>query len=153
MKNSKIVELYNRLASVKGLKGVQFNYAIARNMAKLESEFKSLSKSQEPTPEYAKFEDARVELLKKYAKKDEKGEFVIVDNSYELEDKVTFEKEYKVLKEEHKEVLDARTEQMKEYAELLDKENTIELHKIKFSDVPEDISTEQMVAVADILID
>jgi len=44
--------------------------------------------------ELAEFEENRVKLIKKYASKDDKGEFIVKDNKYEFEDKEAFNSEF-----------------------------------------------------------
>lgn len=146
MKNSELFELFNTITAPDfKYKGAEFNYIIAKNVAKLKPELEALQKGLEPTPEYREYDSKRIEILKKYAVKGENGEPVIEDNSFKLADTTTALKEIKFLQEENQELLDARKKQEEDYQELLNKEATIEIHKLKKSDLPEDMETPIMI--------
>lgn len=151
--NNDLFGLYQQLNSFKDLSGVKFNYAVARNIAKLKSETESLQKSIEVTEDYKAYDAQRVELAKKYAKKDEKGEPVIENNNYKLEDEKGFNKEVKDLQEKNKKTMDARAKQMKEFEALLKEESNVELYTIPLELVPESITTEQMKAILPLIVD
>jgi hypothetical protein len=143
MKNQEILSLYENLHQL-NLKGVKFSYSVAKNIALLKPEIESLQKVVEQSEDFKKFEQERIELAKKYAKKNESGEPIEEKGQYILEDKEAFKKEFDDLKEKNKEVIEAREAQIKEFNELLEKENDIKFHKISIKDVPEDIATVQM---------
>jgi hypothetical protein len=143
MKNQEILSLYENLHQL-NLKGVKFSYAVAKNIALLKPEVESLQKAIEQSEDFKKFEQERVELAKKHAKKNENGEPIEEKGQYIIEDKEAFKKDFTDLKEKNKEVVEAREEQIKEFNELLEKENEIKFHKISIKDVPEDITTVQM---------
>lgn len=151
MQNKKLVELYQGLNSVKDLKGVKFAYGIVKNINIIKSEIEAFQESINPTKEFMAFENGRIELAKKHSKKDDKGNPVIADNQYEVEDKDKFEESFLELREKHKEAIDKREKQAEEYNKLLAEESKIELHKIKMSDVPDNISPEQLAAIFDII--
>ncbi len=62
------LNLFNALNKLGYLSGVKFAYAVSKNMGLLKSEADSLTKANEP------YENARIELAKKYSKKDEKND-------------------------------------------------------------------------------
>lgn len=152
MTNKKVFELYDAFFTLKGLKGVQLNYAIARNTDYLKSEVEAMKKTLEASDGFKKYDEARIALAKKHAQKDEKGNPVIIGNEFQLEDKEVFDKEFAALKEEHKKEIEERQTQLKDFEKLLEEESSIEFHKIPVSTLPEDITTEQMVALLPIII-
>lgn len=147
------VELYINLKKLGNLKGVKFAYGISRNVALLKPEIESLDKAQAPTEEYQKFDSLRLEIVKRFAKKDEKGEPIVKDNNYEMENQATFDSAFDALKFEHKEVWDARLKQLDEYNELLKSESSVVLYKIALNDVPGDINVTQMYSINTIVED
>lgn len=153
MKNKELIELYNSLSGITGLKGVQFNYAVSRNISKIKPEIESLQKSVDQSEEYKKFDLERIELVKKLAKKDEKGEPILMGNSYDVEDIAEFTKEFDILKSLNKDVIDIREKQLEEFNTLLEQENPIELYKIKLNSIPEEITTEQMKSLSSLIIE
>lgn len=154
MKNSELFELFNTITAPDfKYKGAEFNYIIAKNVAKLKPELEALQKGLEATEEYKEYDTKRIEILKKYAVKGENGEPVIENNAFKLSDKTTALKEIEELQKENKEILDARTRQEQEYQELLNKESTIEIHKLKKSDLPEDMETPVMIKLFKLIIE
>jgi hypothetical protein len=161
MKNKKIVELFNNLSDL-NLKGVKFAYAVARNISILKPHVESLGKAQQPTEEYQKFEKERIALAQKHAKKDDQGEAVtedviqngvVVKKVFVLENKEAFLEEVKDIQEKHKEAIDAWEAQLKEFDQVLEKEEEIKLYKIKIEDVPEEITSQQMTHIFDLIED
>lgn len=148
-----ILQLYKGLNSLAGLRGVKFTYAVAKNLRAIQDEITSLEKSVEADEQYKAYDNARIELAKKHAKKDEKGEAMTENNQFVLEDHKAFEEEHAKVRDEYTEALAARENQLAEYKLLLDEESSVELHKINLSQVPEDISTEQMYAILPIIED
>lgn len=155
MKKKDVIKLYNALNSINGLKGVKFNYAVAKNKRILENERGAMEKALEQSDEFKKYESERVELCIKYAEKDKKGNPVMVNNNYKIEEKKekTFEKEFEKLQKEHKSSIKEREKQFEEYNKLLEEKVEIKLHKIKEEDIPEDITTNQLDSIFDILED
>lgn len=146
MKNKELLELYEFLHKI-NLKGVKFSYAIAKNISIIKPEVESLQKSIDMTEEYKEFDAKRIELAKKHAKKDKNGEPLVVDKNYVPENEAELEKKFAVLKEENKELVEARKKQMDEFNELLDKQNDVKLYKISIKDIPEEISSQQMTQI------
>lgn len=143
MKNQEILSLYENLHQL-NLKGVKFSYAIAKNIALIKPEVEALQKATEMSEEYKAFDAKRIELAKKHAKENDQGEPVQEGGKFILEDKQAFKEEFDALKEENKELIESREAQIKEFTELLDKQNDIKLFKINIKDVPEEITTVQM---------
>lgn len=80
---SEVVGYYNKLKELATKRvPVKLSYAIYKNMSLLENEIKVI-------------EQVRVDLLEQYAKKDEAGNPVVIDNQYDLgENMDKFAKEY-----------------------------------------------------------
>ena len=148
MTKQDVLEFYQNMNQLGELKGVRFSYGIAKNLNILKPEIEALQKALEPTKEYQEFDVKRIELVKKYAKLDDKGEPITSRNEYILDDEKAFNKAFEVLKKENKELVDKRDKQIDEYQELLKTESTIELYKIKLADIPEIISAQQMYGIS-----
>ena len=151
MTKNEVVQLFSALNQLGALKGVKMAYGVSRNLTLLKPELESLEKASVPTDEYKKFDELRIEMVKKFAKKEDKGEPVITGNEFELEDKAGMEKAFDELKAEHKEVWDARMKQMEEYNELLKTDSSVVLYKINLSDVPADITVAQLHGISAII--
>ena len=140
-------------SELNNLSGVKFVYAITKNLKKIKSEIEVLEKTLEPTNEFKEFDKKRIELAEKHSKLDEKGKPIlisagIVNNKpamkYDVVNENLFAKEFEELKNENKEVLDARDKQMEEFQKLLEEEIPFKIHKIKLKDIPENITKLQM---------
>lgn len=156
--------LFNQgLNSVAHLSGVKFAYAVSRNLSILKPELESLEKAAKPTDEYMKFEDERIKLVEKFAEKDEKGkakQVPMVSNPRQTEyvidkDKQEeLDKEFGELKEKHKEAVEGREKQIKEYNELLKSEAPkLEFHKVSIDQVPAQINVTQMHSIREYMVE
>lgn len=151
MKKKDVISLWQGLNNCSALKGARFTYAIARNLAEIKADIEALQKSVDPSKEFSAYENKRIELNKKYSKKDEKGESITENGKYILEDQEKFDEEFNKLKEENQSIVDARDAQIKEYMDSLDDEIEVKLWKIKETDLPEDITVNQTYAIFPIL--
>lgn len=152
MKNEKIVELYNALKSVGHLKGVKFGYTVARNLRIITPVIDDLQKSLEPTEKYNKYDEARAKLAEKHADKDENGKAIIKNNTYTVtENKKIFEKEINALQVEHAEAFKEREQQIEDYKKLLQEETKLDLFKVKFSELPNEITANEIDALFEII--
>lgn len=151
MKKSKILELSRALNGVGRLSGVAFSYAVAKNIRLIQPEIEALQKAIEPSKEFSEYDQEREKLAIKHAKKDEKGNPVIENNQYVLEDKEAFDKEFEKLKEKNKEVLAGRTKQAEDFDKLLLEEVEVKLYKVKLENIPKEITTAEMNSILDII--
>jgi hypothetical protein len=147
MTNNDILILSQSLKSLGELSGIKFSYCIAKNSTILDIEVKSLQSVMIPSKEFTEFEEKRVELAKKYSKKDENGNPVFEGNQFVLEDKKNFEKYFEVLQKENKKVIEARNKQVKDFEKLLEDESNVKLFQIGLDEVPFNISVKQMTSI------
>ncbi len=152
MKKSEIVLLYNGLNSVGNLAGVIFSYCVNKNLNIITPEIEALQRSITPSKEFLEYDNKRIEIVKKYAAKDGKGEFIMkVTNgqqSYDVgENEKVIEDEMLPIREEYKEVISNHEKQMTEYNALLDTDSNVELYKVKLENVPKDITAQQMKSI------
>lgn len=157
LKKSEIVSLHNGLMAVLKLTGVVFGFAVNKNLAIIKSEIESLQKALTPSDKFMEYDNKRVEIVKKYAKKDEKGQPVLETDAktqkqnFIIDDLKGLEEEVKPLKEEYKETISEYENQIKDYNDLLETTSDIELYKVKLGDLPKDITVEQQGAIFKII--
>ena len=142
MKNKELLQMSGLLGILLNLKGVKFAYAIAKNIRLIRAEVELLEKAK--SEKYKEYDNKRLELAKKHAQKDDKGNPQIVNNSYILENQEVFNDEFEILKKEYE-------SEIKEYEDLLNTENDIKLYKIKLVDIPLDITAGQMLVIEEIV--
>ena len=144
MTNQEILNLHQGLQNVLVYFGVvkstKLGYAIAKNKNKLKSNVTDLRESMEPI-DTKEFDKERMALARKHATKDEDGKLKRTPDgaNYIMENPEKYDDELNVLKEKHKEILDARDAQRKEEKEMLAIEEEVDLHKVKYSDLPTDL--------------
>lgn len=146
-------EVYSQLSALKDLSGAKLAYAIAKNKKTILNELEALNEASKPSEEYTKYDRLRVELAKKYAKKDKDGKPLTEGNVYVMEDYQAFDKEHKELEKEHKKAIDERNKQKEELEEVLDQEKKLTLWPLKKEDLPEEITVEQLEALIDFIVD
>jgi len=147
MTNQNILDLQQGLNQVKNLSGIKFAYVVSKNINKVNSEVETFKETIKPSDAFNQYEKERIELVELHAKKDEKGKSIIKGNEYEIENRQAFDAQFEVLKEKHKEALDAREKQLKDFDAFLKEESKLELHKIDVNEVPSTITVAQMSGI------
>lgn len=153
MRKSELLKFEAGLNSVSNLKGVKFAYAVAKNLSKVKPEIEAIKKSSEPYENLNEYEKLRLELCEKHAKRDDKGVIITESQQYVMEDIKVFNKAFDKLRKESKEALNQRDDQIKKLEEFLKEESTLELHKIKIEDLPEEITAIQITGIEEMIID
>lgn len=146
MKNKEIFTFRTALNEVDYIKGKVFAFAVFKNKEILDQEIKALNEiKKEPHPDYINFENERMLLCQNHSEKDANNNPVMTYNpdgsqAYKILDITNFNIEYNVLAEKYKSVLDDMTEAKRSYNELLEKESDIQLKKVNYKDLPEDVN-------------
>jgi hypothetical protein len=143
MKNNELYQLAQGLNAVKDLKGVQFAYAVLKNKKIVKDELDILSEAIKASPEFEEFDKKRVDIVKKFAEKDESGEAKVI-NQFVVTDNSALDAAITPLKEEYKKVIEKREKQIEEFNTLLESESTVVAFKIDQASIPNDISVEQL---------
>lgn len=157
MKNAELIGIINLIHDMgSNYKGAKFNYFLVKNDRLIRNELSIIEDIMKPSFEFMKFEQERYKICVEYSNKDEKGTPIIKDNTYDIifEKKAEFEQKLKELKEKEENIpiVKQREEQLVKYKEILDTDNNIQLHKIKLSDVPDDLPKDYMDALFDLII-
>lgn len=155
MKNKDLFKLASSIMACSSLKGVRFSYALSKNMNKIKSELKIFEEANQPSPEFKKFEEARLKLNKEFGDLDENGNLKMANGQYVIlpQNRKKFDKAFEELKKKSKSVLKAREEQIKQFNELLEEESDFKPYFVNMEHVPEDISVEQLNGISDLIDD
>lgn len=137
MQKKELLNLYEAIKIVGDLRGMKFVYAMAKNVNLIKDEIDSILKAVN-TDEKKEFEDKRIELAKKYSKKDKDNKPIMINNSYIIGEEEKFNKEFSSLKKEYKECLDKEEKFLKTEAP------KINFYKIDKDDIPEGITVNQL---------
>jgi hypothetical protein len=140
MKNKDLITLAQTLNEVSYLKGKQFAYAVFKNKSLIEQEVKIFEQlRKDPHPDFQNYENERNIVCINYSKKDDNGNPIITNNAYQIEDMNGFNTDMQELGEKYKDVLDDMNNARKEYEDFLEKESSVQLIKVNFNDIPEDV--------------
>lgn len=150
MKHQEAINLLTGLTEVKGIESFKVNYAVQKNIAVLKKEVEILQKQEQEILDIKKeFEAKRIELCETYSKVDGAVQ-TNPDKTFKIvkEKQSEFESKFIELKEEYKKTLDDFETKHKEFLKFLSEtESEVKLHYIQFTDVPENISTENTAAI------
>lgn len=142
MKRTNVIKLWNALNLFNDSYNTYFSYFIAINKNRLKTEIKIMENLAKPSDKYIEFNKKREEIAKKYSAKDNDGKVIIIDNKYDIIDKIGFNSEFKELIGEYTETIDEYNTQMKEYNDFIAEEVEIKTHSIKFENLPNKITPE-----------
>jgi hypothetical protein len=137
------------------LNGAKFSFAVVKNKAAVRPTIIALETAQNKALEgVRKYEEARINLCRVFADKDESGEpktymdpqrgqqFLITEQRAEFDDALEH------LSGIYHEELEEKERFDQEFDELLDEEVKVDIHMVKLSDVPDDITVGAMQGLA-----
>ena len=154
MTKLEIVKLANHIGRVNGHRGAKFAYALNINQARCMEVQRAVQKIAKPDDTFTEYTNKRLALLEELADKDESGKAkkrsVVAPNGSIGEEYIGADKHpewnerYNALLKEYDGAIKAQTAMEKEVEELLQEEAEIDLHMVKFADVPETLTREDM---------
>lgn len=156
----KLIALKEGIMRVGNLTGITFACVMAKNSRKIKEELEDFNAGTKATDGYKEFTEKRIELCKKHADKDGKGnpksvavpEGVPGEREYVgLEDNLLFESDVNKLMEKYKGELDKRKKINKDYNEQLNAEIKFGYIMVDLKDVPETITTAQLEGISDLV--
>ena len=157
----KLMELAEAIDGVGGLSGIKFCYGVMKNSKQIMPELEALATGLKHSKRFKEYNEKRLELCEKMAKKDENGKPIKVPlpeqgrgaMTYVFTSQVEFDKELDKLREEYKGELEERKKLVEEYEVALDEEIDMDYYMIEFSDVPENITSKQLNGISDLIAD
>jgi hypothetical protein len=157
IKKKDLLRLHNAITLLEDKQhSVKFSYLIAKNKVIMRDEIEALEEVSKASEEFKAYEDKRVRLAQQYADKNEDGSIKIQNNNFVLTTNAeVFQKEFDELREDHKDLIDEREKQLKEFEELLGGTVDFEGTKINFKDIPAsmDPATMECLILADLIIE
>lgn len=128
MKVADAIELYKGLEAVKQHKGARFSVIVAKNVKELEQVLRQYEEIAKPSDEFLRVSGEAHKLAEA---EDEDG--------------------LKKLEEEHADLIEERKTQLAQLEATMQNEIEIDLHSIKESQLPDDVTPEQIVPILPIL--
>lgn len=120
--NQELVELLKALQNVTNLKSTRFAFLVSKNLKELERHLRPLEEQAKPSQEFQRVAVQAHKLA-------------------EAEDKEGIE----ALEAEHADLIEERKAQIAELEKLMEETVEIYVHKIKQSNLPDDLTTEQLM--------
>lgn len=153
----KAFKLNNLLKTLKNIKNTKFAYAITKNTRLIDAELEIMKEiAQSGVPEkLQEFESKRIALIEKYAEKNEDGTFKTVNGNYDVQgdNLVAFQAEYDTLTKEYADTLAENEANNAKVNGMLKEEIDLALIKVKFENLPDDLSAEEIDALEPIIED
>lgn len=159
LKVVQILSLWNVINKIQDEKSklpAKFSYALVRTKKYIEPEITSFEEAQKPSAEYIAFENERVDLCKKYAKKDESGQPVVLNGAkFDMVEETLpeFDAKFLELQEKYKDAIETRNAHIAKLNEILDEEREVTIHQISESELPESIETSVLEVILPMIAD
>lgn len=155
MKNIETKQLLNEAKKLNELTGFAFVMAIADGKRRIIKEHEVLDEMKKPSKEFEAYQKEVEELNKKFSKKNDLGEPVIITKEfgtgqqysyYDLEEDSLEErkKEFEKLQKKNKALLDEQKAKEEKYSEALREESTLKPKSISEKQLPKNINLEQI---------
>jgi hypothetical protein len=155
IQREKLFKFNNLLKALKNVKSTKFAYIVVKNTKIIDDELE-IVKGLVKLPDDHKsveFETKRMELVKKWAKKDENGNLVVVGNNYDVTDEALegFNADFNALTIEYADALAEVEANNTKLQDLLVEEVDVDLKTIKEENLPDNLSAEEL-DVLDVIV-
>lgn len=153
MKKKELQALKNGIEECRSLNGAIFANRLVKNYAKLVEEEKAIEGAKhKPSEKLTEYLAKETELLKNYAKKDDKGELIVRQDEdknthYTFDNIKEVNEAVKALKLEYPEAVEEIKKASEDFSKLLEEPLDIEFIKIKEADIPNSITVQQLAAI------
>ena len=141
-----VLEFRTALNEADFMSGKALAYAVMKNKDLLDKEIKYIESNKIiPHADYINYENERKVVCSKHSEKDDNGE-VMFDyhpngtQSYKIKDMKKFNKEYKKVEDKYKDAIDDMNKAKEDFDKFINSECKIELVKINYDDLPDDIT-------------
>lgn len=136
MNRKKIIQLFELLQ--KNISGnIKFNYWLAKTRTKLKGEIEAIKEAIKYDDDFIKYQNERIALCEKYAKKDKEGNPIIKNNNFIIDNEEDFEKEIEALKQKYSETIKKAEERTKEIEQFLETTTDTQIPQININDIPD----------------
>jgi len=144
MKKLDLVKLNKTIEKLKHIKDTKFQYLLLKNKAIIKDEINTISEIAKVSSEFLEYDQKRINLAKKYAKKDESGEVIVEYNNIVLADTASFTKEFTKLRKGYKKIMEAEEAKREEVDKILEEDIEFDFVKIDFDILPDELNQEDL---------
>lgn len=156
MKKRDLISLYNTLQKMDRDYNIKLSYCIARNLRKLEDEYKAIMDIIEPGEEFKAYIAAIKKIQKDFILKDDNGNSIPGNTPGTVSIDIKnpdYQKQIKQVNEQHQEIIKKQSEQDKRNETFLNEEIEVDCYKVNIEYLPENISPGTLMALDPILQD
>lgn len=149
MKRFELFTLLENLNKLDNLTGVKFNYVIDKNRTLIEKEVEDMKKLNEPSKDFQEYDKIRLQLLQKFADKDEEGNPKFTQENgmvrFDIPEKnmKKFQTELDKNTKDFETAIKERDKQVFEYDKFLQEDCKITFEKLSIDEVDNNINGEQ----------
>ncbi len=158
MTKGEVIELGSGLVSLAGLKGTDFNFKLIstqKNLVKAIAGVNKLKLEIDNDPGIKGYESARHELCMDLCVKDENGKPALIEQgenkAFDIPRTDENDGKFKALFDEYSEVIELNDDMKIKYTSMLKEEVEVELHLIKKSILPDDLTGVQLELLSPLL--
>jgi len=152
MKRSEVGEKMAAFKRLDRVNETRFAYAIAKNKQILKRELEAIQEARKISDAYKEYDVERLELVRDHAERDEDGNPVMIDAvNIKVRNRMEFNAALEKLQEGHKEALEDERARVEKFEAFLGEEFTIEMFGIKPEHIPDDLSSEEMYGIMDLI--
>jgi hypothetical protein len=137
-----IVGIYNAIEALRSREdlGKKLVYALVKTKGRIQPVIDAVAAMQKAPEGLRKYDEERLALAKRLARKDEAGKPVVKNNNFEMEDPAAFESEMAALRAKYRDDFDRLEAVEKELQAHLDESEEVDLHPLTLEMLPDAIS-------------
>lgn len=141
LKKRDLMRLNNAISAIEGRPfNRKFSYFLAQHKIQLKDEILMLEKVRETPEEFKEYDTKRANLAKEYSDKNPNGTPKIENQEFVITiQQDAFQEALADLREECKEIIENRKQQLKDFDDILTKETEYNGAKIDLEDIPDNI--------------
>jgi len=125
--------------------GTKFSYFLTKNNMALKSEVEALKAAMTPSEQYQRFDRERAEMAKSMSDKDNAGNPIIINDSYQIIENLSrFDEAISGIKEKYSEDIKIFEKQVADYKDILKETISFEPYMIALDNMPDAITPEIM---------
>jgi len=127
--NRELLDLFRGLEAVKTIKGARFAILVGKNLKELKYKLTPIEEAAAPS---IAFQEVSIQMRELMEAEDSDG--------------------VKKLEEENKELIEARKTQMAAIEDMLDAPTSVDLHKIREDQLPDEVTGEQIEKILELIV-
>ena len=149
----KIIKLYRAIESIRAREDLnkKLSYALIKTKSKIQPEFDAVAEMEKLSQEMNEFEQERVKIARRFAKRNENGDIDADGSIIHLDNPQAYDETVNALRDKYKKAIEIHEKSQKEVLEHIKTEEEVEIYQVPFEIFPEVISPEILEALEPII--